>query len=650
MIRGVAPEVDGGRLPARGIAGDAIEVEADILVDGTDLLRAVLLSRRDADEAWSEAPLEPVGNDRWRGRLDLPDVGTYRFTLEAWVDPFATWQRNLRARLDASQEVAVDLRMGADLVRALGRRADEASSAALSQAADVLAGGGPRALELAASEELARLAAAYPDRSRAVRYDRELSVAVDRERARFSAWYEVFPRSCSPDPRRPGTFRDVEAFLPYVAGMGFDVLYFPPIHPIGRTHRKGRNNAVLAGPEDPGSPWAIGSAEGGHKAIHPDLGTLADFQRLLAKARDHGLEIALDLAFQCSADHPYLKEHPDWFHRRPDGTIQYAENPPKKYEDIYPFDFETPDWRALWGELESVVRFWIDQGVRIFRVDNPHTKPFAFWEAVLGNVRADHPDVLFLSEAFTRPKIMYRLSQLGFTQSYTYFAWRNTKAELEAYFTELTTAPVREFFRPSLWPNTPDIQTQFLQASGRAGFAIRLVLAATLGASYGIYGPAFELQEHRPREPGSEEYLNSEKYEIKHWEVSRTDSLRELITTVNRARRDNPALQQDATLRFHEVDNGQMICYSKRAGDNVVLVVVNLDPRSRQAGWTRLDLGALGIHDEGPFEVHDLLVGARYAWRGARNFVELDPRKTPAHLFRVGGRSTTSPPSAGTLR
>ena len=635
VIRGVAPEVEHGRFPVRRIAGDSLEVEADVLLDGTDVVRVVLLSRAEGDLAWSETPLDPLGNDRWRGRLELPRMGTYRFTLEAWVDPFATWQRDLRVRVDAGQEVEVDLRIGAALLRGLAERAPEEGATPLRQAADRLEAGGTRAVDLATSPELARLAASYPDRSGAVRYDREVPVVADREKARFSAWYEVFPRSCSPDPGRPGTFRDLEALLPYVAGMGFDVLYLPPVHPIGRSHRKGKNNAVTAGPGDPGSPWAIGAAEGGHKAVHPDLGTVDDFRHLLAAAREHGLEVALDIAFQCSADHPYLKEHPEWFRSRPDGTIQYAENPPKKYEDIYPFDFGTPDWRALWEELEGVVRFWIDQGVRLFRVDNPHTKPFAFWETLLANVRADHPDALFLSEAFTRPKIMYRLSQLGFAQSYTYFAWRNTKAELEAYFTELTTPPVREFFRPCLWPNTPDILTEYLQSGGRAGFLIRFLLAATLGASYGIYGPAFELLEHRPREPGSEEYLNSEKYEIKHWDLKRPDSLREVIATVNRVRRTNPALQQDANLRFHGIDNEQMLCYSKRSGDNRILVVVNLDPHSTQSGWTRLDLDALGLRKDEAFEVDDLLAGVRYPWRGARNYVELDPRKMPAHLFRV---------------
>ena len=635
VIRDVVPEVEHGRFPVKRIVGDVMEVEADIFLDGTDAVRALLLSRAEDGAMWSETPMEALGNDRWRGRFELPRVGAYRFTIEATVDPFATWQRDLRRRVEARQAVDVDLGIGAAVLETLVAHAPRDAAEELRRAARDLGTGGAEALRLATGERLEKLAASVWDGSRAVRYDREVPVVADREKARFSAWYEMFPRSCSPEPGRAGTFRDVEARLPYVAGMGFDVLYLPPIHPIGHTYRKGKNNAVATIPDDPGSPWAIGDADGGHKAIHRELGTLEDFRRLLLRAREHGLEIALDLAFQCSADHPYLKEHPEWFRRRPDGTIQYAENPPKKYEDIYPFDFETPDWRALWDELESIVRFWVGEGVRIFRVDNPHTKPFAFWETLLARVRADHPDALFLSEAFTRPKIMYRLSQLGFTQSYTYFTWRNTKAELEAYFTELTRPPVRDFFRPSLWTNTPDILPASLQEGGRPAFIARLVLAATLGASYGIYGPAFELMEGRPREPGSEEYLNSEKYEIRHWDLDRPDSLRGLIARVNRARRENPALQQDASLRFHGIGNDRLLCYSKTAGDNAILVVVNLDPRSVQAGKTDLDLAALGLRADAPFRVQDLLTEAAYPWRGASNYVELDPEKIPAHLFRV---------------
>jgi len=425
--------------------------------------------------------------------------------------------------------------------------------------------------------------------------------------------------------------------------MGFDVLYFPPIHPIGHTHRKGKNGVPSETPTDPGSPWGIGSQEGGHKAIHPQLGTLNDFRRFLDKAKEHGLEVALDVAFHCSPDHPYVKEHREWFKIRPDGTVQYAENPPKKYQDIYPLDFETEQWQELWEELKRVVLFWIDQGVRIFRVDNPHTKPFPFWEWLIQEVKQDHPDVIFLSEAFTRPKVMYRLTKLGFTQSYTYFAWRNTKAELIQYFTEMTQTEVREYFRPNLWPNTPDILTEQLQHGGRPAFMARLVLAATLGASYGIYGPAFELCENRPREAGSEEYLDSEKYEIKHWDIDRADSLKEFIGRVNRIRRENPALHNDWSLRFHKLDNDQLFCYSKSTPDvsNVILVVVNLSHYHTHSGWVELDLDTLGLDPERPFQVQDLLTNAYYLWQGSRNYVKVNPHSVPAHILLVRRRPRT---------
>jgi starch synthase (maltosyl-transferring) len=422
--------------------------------------------------------------------------------------------------------------------------------------------------------------------------------------------------------------------------MGFDVLYFPPIHPIGHTHRKGTNNSPVANPDDPGTPWAIGSEEGGHKSIHPQLGTVEDFRSLVAKARQYDIEIALDIAFQCSPDHPYVKEHPEWFRWRPDNTVQYAENPPKKYEDIYPFDFETENWQELWKELKNIVLFWIEQGIRIFRVDNPHTKPFSFWEWLITDIKMSYPDVILLSEAFTRPKVMYHLAKLGFTQSYTYFTWRNTKWELTRYFTELTQTEVREYFQPNLWPNTPDILTECLQSGGRSAFITRLVLAATLGASYGIYGPAFELCENRPKEPGSEEYLDSEKYEIKNWDIARPDSLKDLITRVNRIRRENPAFHRDWSLRFRDVDNEQLICYSKYTDDlsNIVLVVVNLDPHYTQSGWVELPLEEFGIDGQKPYQVHDLLSDARYLWQGSRNYVELNPQIIPAHILLMAGQ------------
>jgi starch synthase (maltosyl-transferring) len=453
----------------------------------------------------------------------------------------------------------------------------------------------------------------------------------------------MFPRSCAPRPGKHGSFRDCEARLPYVAAMGFDILYLPPIHPIGRVHRKGKNNVPYAGEKEVGSPWAIGAEEGGHKAVHPQLGTLKDFQRLCAKAKDYGIEIALDIAFQCAPDHPYTKEHPEWFRWRPDGTVQFAENPPKKYEDIIPFDFQTARWQELWEELRSIFLFWADQGIRVFRVDNPHTKPFLLWEWIIETVKERHPETIFLSEAFTRPSVMYHLAKCGFTQSYTYFSWRNTKGEITQYFTELNRTEVKEYLRPNLWPNTPDILTEYLQMGGRPAFMARLILAATLGASYGVYGPAFELGENTPREFGGEEYLDSEKYEIKKWDLNRPDSLKEFIARVNRIRKESPALQENWNLKFHPVDNEQLICYSKHTEDldDFVIVIVNLDPHHRHSGWVDLSLEELGVDPKKPYQVHDLLSGARYLWSGSRNYVEIDPQIVPAHVFRLRRRVRT---------
>jgi starch synthase (maltosyl-transferring) len=601
VIENITPCVDCGRFPAKRVIGEPVIVEADVFADGHDQVSCVLLYRSQQSEEWSSVPMAPVGNDRWTARFVPRELGRYYFTVSGWVDHLATWRRDLAKKQQAGQDVRIDLLRGKELE------------------------------ERGIDPEIV------------VRHEPPLEVEVDRERARFSTWYELFPRSAGTKPGVHGTFADVEARLPYVAEMGFDVLYLPPVHPIGLTERKAPNNRPGAGPTDPGSPWAIGSRDGGHKSIHPELGTLADFRRLVARANALGIEIALDIAFQCSPDHPYVTEHPEWFLKRPDGTIQYAENPPKKYQDIYPFWFETDAWRELWQELESVFEFWIGHGVRIFRVDNPHTKPFALWEWIISEVKRKHPDVLFLSEAFTRPKVMYRLAKLGFTQSYTYFSWRNTRDELVKYFTELTTPPVSDFFRPNLWPNTPDILPEFLQYGGRPAFVIRLVLAATLGASYGIYGPAFELCEHRAREPGSEEYLDSEKYQLRHWNLDHPDSLRELIARVNRIRREHPALQSDRGLRFHNVDNDALIAYSKTTedGSESILTVVNLDPHHRHSGWLDLDLAALGVKPDQPYQVHDLLSGARYLWHGSRNFVLLDPAHSPAHILRVRKRVRT---------
>ncbi|MCU0608571.1 MAG: alpha-1,4-glucan--maltose-1-phosphate maltosyltransferase [Chitinispirillaceae bacterium] len=643
VIEGISPEIDAGRFPVKRVVGDRVVVEADVFTDGHDAVSCMLLYRRETDTLWNEVPMEPLVNDLWRGAFHVREIGRYRYTIMAWVDHFRSWSRDLTKRIDAGQDLTVELQAGAMMIAAALSRAAGADAGRLGWFEKTLTGGSADAPRQALSVELASLMDRYADRSFAAKYDRELVVAVSRERARFSAWYELFPRSCSPDPKMHGTFKDVEARLPSIAAMGFDVLYLPPIHPIGRSFRKGPNNSTSAGPDDHGSPWAIGGPEGGHKSIHPQLGTLKDFRHLVHRVEEFGIELALDIAFQCSPDHPYATEHPEWFRRRPDGTIQYAENPPKKYQDIYPFDFETGNWRELWDELLSIVRFWAGQGVRIFRVDNPHTKPFALWEWLISEIQREFPETIFLAEAFTRPKVTYRLAKLGFTQSYNYFAWRNTKHELTEYFTELTQPRVSDFFGPNLWPNTPDILTEYLQCGGRPAFMVRLILAATLGPSYGIYGPAFELCDNTPLAPGKEEYLNSEKYEIRHWNLRRPDSLKTLIALVNRIRRENPAMRTNFNLQFHHVDNDQIIAYSKVSEDlaNQVLVVVNLDPHHRQSGFVDLPLEQLRLDPFQPYQVHDLLTGDRYLWEGSRNYMELDPAVLPAHIFAIRRRVLT---------
>ena len=645
VIEAVAPAVDGGRFPIKRVLGEEVVVEADCFADGHDELACLVLYRYEGDTVWRSVTMVALGNDRWRAAFTVDRIGAYRYTVTAWVDAFLSWRHDFARRVDA-EDLLVAAQVGAALIDDAASRSRAAAKRRLAAWAKRLRGEqDPAALTaLALDDDLALLAREYPDRAFAATHPVELVVHVDRDRARYSTWYELFPRSTGPKRDVHGTFKDCDAILPYVAAMGFDVLYFPPIHPVGRERRKGPNNSLVQSSSDVGSPWAIGAVEGGHTAVHPALGTLADFRKLIASAAKHGLEVALDIAFQCAPDHPWVTEHPEWFRWRPDGTVQYAENPPKKYQDIYPFNFESEHWQDLWNALADVFSFWIGEGVRIFRVDNPHTKPFAFWEWLIARVRGDHPVVVFLSEAFTRPKIMHRLAKLGFTQSYTYFTWRNTKQELTEYFTELTKDPSREYFRPNCWPNTPDILNEYLQIGGRPAFMARVVLAATLSANYGIYGPAYELMEHTPREAGSEEYRDSEKYQLRHWDLSRADSLADFIGRINRARRDNMALQQDWSLRFFAVDNEQLICYAKTSADrdnivdNIVVVVVNLDPAHTQSGWVDIDLAALGMEDDSTYQMHDLLTDARYLWHGRRNFVQLDPSRVPAHVLRLRRR------------
>ena len=639
VIEGVAPEVDGGRFPIKRTPGEAVDIEADVYADGHDALGAAVLWRKAGEEHWREAAMTPLGNDRWAASFPIEELRDYEYTIEGWIDRFESWRQELSKKVGAGQDVASELLEGAHLIVTAASRVRGADKKTLSSYAAALESTSIAAEEriaIALDAALREIMTRHVDRSTATKYARTLRVMVERERARVGAWYEMFPRSGTSDPSRSATFDEAAALLPYVESMGFDVLYLPPIHPIGRTFRKGRNNALTPVPGDPGSPWAIGGPEGGHTAVEPGLGTIEDFDRFVDAARRHHLEIALDIAFQASPDHPYVTEHPEWFRHRPDGTIKYAENPPKKYQDIYPFDFESEDWRSLWQELRDVIDFWIGHGVTIFRVDNPHTKPFRFWEWALSDIRMRHPDTIFLSEAFTRPKIMRRLAKIGFSQSYTYFTWRNTKRDLAEYFTELTQTDVREYMRPNLFTNTPDILHEYLQHGGRPAFQVRLVLAATLGASYGIYS-GFELCENVPIRPGSEEYLDSEKYQIKPRDFTRADSLAELIGRVNAIRSAHPALQTDRALQFHHTDNDQLICYSKRSADgsDVILVVVNLDPQHMQHGWVHAPFSAWGLLPGPAVEVQDLLSDERYYWAGEWNYVRLDPRLRVAHILQI---------------
>jgi starch synthase (maltosyl-transferring) len=643
VIEAISPSVDAGAFPVKRVIGDVVTIEADAFADGHDVVSVVLRHRPPGEQAWTEIEMDELGNDRWRASFEVTALGRHAYTVAARTDAWATWRRDLRKRLDAGQDVRVDLLIGAALVEGAATRASAAGAepdamALATRAAALRADSATRDAErVALDDELDALMRAHPDRAHETIREPWLELVVEPTLARFSTWYELFPRSASPDPGRHGTFRDVVARLPYVADLGFDVLYLPPIHPIGTTFRKGPNNVTEARPDDPGVPWAIGSADGGHDAVHPQLGTLADFRALVEAADRHGIAVALDIAFQASPDHPWVREHPSWFRQRPDGTVQYAENPPKKYQDIYPFDFESEDWRGLWAALEGVLRHWIDQGVRVFRVDNPHTKAFPFWEWVIRRIKADFPEQIFLAEAFTRPKVMYRLAKVGFNQSYTYFTWRTGKAELAAYLLELSRPPVADFFGPNFWPNTPDILHATLQDGGRPMFAARYILAATATANIGVYGPAFELGERIPREPGSEEYLDSEKYQQRTWDLEQADSLAPLIRRVNAIRREHPALQSNAGLAIHPTDNDQLLAFSKRTEDRSdrVLSIVSLDPSRVQRGTVRLETYDLWLDPARPIELEDLLTGSVERWRDGRAKVTLDPAKAAARILRI---------------
>lgn len=641
VIENVKPEINRGYFPIKRVIGEKVVVEADIFTDGHDSITARLLYKWQDDRKWKEVPMHFIENDRWSGEFIVDRIGIYYYTLIGWVDHFKSWLRGLEKKFTAGQDIRTDILTGAEYIKDASKRASGKDAKRLSEVAGFLKNEKDieKIFTLSMSKELSALMGKYSDRSFAATYEKELDVCVDREKALFSSWFEIFPRSCSSERGRHGTFKDCEKILPGIAKMGFDVLYLTPIHPIGRTNRKGKNNTLVAEPGDVGSPWAIGSEEGGHKAVHPELGTIRDFELLINKAREHGLEIAMDLAFQCSPDHPYVKEHPEWFSWRPDGTVQFAENPPKKYEDIVPLYFETESWQELWRELKSVVVFWIEKGVKIFRVDNPHTKPFTFWEWLIKEIRTEYPGIIFLSEAFTRPKVKYRLAKLGFTQSYTYFTWRNTKWELIQYMKELTLTDISEYFRPNLWPNTPDILPEHLQYGGRQAFMLKLVLAATLSSNYGIYGPTFALYINEAI-PDKEEYINSEKYELKFWDWDKPGNLRDLITRVNKIRRENPCLQTTRNIEFYETDNDYFLCYGKFTEDlsNIIIVVTNLDSFHTQSGWLTVPIKKLGIEPGQSYLVHDLLADDKYIWQGERNYVELNPHVSPAHIFSIKKR------------
>ncbi len=640
VIQNVWPELDCGRYAVKREVGDVLEVSADIFRDGHDTLAAVVLFRRKDETQWRQVAMTCVnpGLDRWAGGIELTDNAAYVYTVEAWTDVYESWCGELEKKLEAKQVVAVELLEGKALIAEVAGRAtgeDAERMRAVLKAFD--AAGDTARAEAMLDARLRAAMKRWPDRRAAVRYDRELEVFVDRVEARFAAWYEMFPRSQGTEPGVGATFYDCEERLPEVRAMGFDVVYFVPIHPIGRTHRKGPNNTLTAGPNDPGSPYAIGAKEGGHTAIHPDLGTLDDFRRFVRACHAQGMEVALDFAIQCSPDHPWIAEHPEWFVFRPDGTIKYAENPPKKYQDIVNVNFYGPHSEALWQELLSVVLFWVDQGVKIFRVDNPHTKPVPFWEWLIREVRTRDPEVIFLSEAFTRPPMLKMLAKVGFSQSYTYFTWRNFKQELIDYLTDLTQTPAKEYLRPNFFTNTPDINPPYLQTGGRPAHQIRFVLASTLSSVYGIYN-GFELCEATPI-PGKEEYLNSEKFEFKVWDWDRPGNIKAFITAVNRIRRDNPALHELENLRFYPADDDNVLFYGKMTLDrsNMVFVAVNLDPFDEHEAVLEFPIAAMGLKETDTFEVEELLTGTRHLWRGSKHRMVLDPEVNPCEIYRVGG-------------
>lgn len=641
VIEKVSPQVNGGKYPAKRTEGEPCTVSADVFSDGHETIQAKLLYRKlgRGRRKWEDLPMSPVGNDRYKATFIPMDIGSWEFTIEAWVDHFTSWQLGLKKKFEANQDVSVELQIGNQFMEEARERLTGAQAKLLQkkiveyneqqeQAA---------AVAFAFDEELKELMyASHYNNPDLKQYETALPLEVERKLARFSAWYEFFPRSTAEEPGQHGNFRSSMRILPRIAQMGFNIIYLPPIHPIGEVNRKGKNNATNAQPGDAGSPWAIGSKEGGHKSLHPELGSMEDFEAFVLEANRQGMEVAIDYALQCAPDHPYVKEHPQWFKWRPDGTVQYAENPPKKYQDVLPINFENDDWQNLWKELKSIFDFWIAKGVTVFRVDNPHTKPFVFWEWVIAEVRKKNPEIIFLAEAFTRPRVMERLGKIGFTQSYTYFTWRESQDELREYLEELTSAPVKDFFRPNFWPNTPDILPPHLTTGGEAAHLARMMLAATLSSNWGMYGPVYEFAMTQPM-PTKEEYINNEKYEIKHWDWEAKTPVSESITQVNRIRRENEALQFTNNLYLTDTDNSNLMAYAKRSpdGSNIVLVVVSLDFNYKQSGWVKVPLYQLGLPTDISYQVHDLMSGHTYHWHNEWNYVELGPQSTMGHIFRL---------------
>jgi len=641
VVENIEPQVDCGRYRAKTITGDDVEVGADIYRDGPAVLAAAIRYRRAGDKKWLETRMTHLANDRWTGSFRPDRIGAWEFVIEAWTDRFATWRRDLIKRVEAAQDVDLELEEGARMLEDHLRAFPSAERPAVKEAIVSMRLPGKATstmqdvrVQAAVDERIAELMAAHHTRKDATITKPALQLTVDRELARFGAWYEFFPRSTGRDSKH-GTFNTATEELGRIADMGFDIVYLPPIHPIGEAYRKGRNNTLTPAGNDVGVPWAIGGADGGHTTVHPKLGTLADLKEFTKAARKQGLEVALDFAIQCSPDHPWVTEHPEWFMHRLDGSIRYAENPPKKYQDIYPIDFDTSDREGLWSELKGVLDFWIDQGVKIFRVDNPHTKAFPFWEWCIGEIKSQHPDVILLSEAFTRPKVMKGLAKLGFTQSYTYFTWRNSKAELTEYLTELTTTEMARYFMPNFFANTPDILHEYLQTGGRPAFKIRFVLASLLSPSYGIYS-GYELCENTPVHPGSEEYLNSEKYELRPRDYDAEGNLSRYITRINRIRKAYPVLSRLTNLTFHDIDKENLIAFSKSLdGETPILVIVNLNPFHWEEGMLTIDLEALGLSPWDTYKVHDLISDETFEWQGQQAYVRLDPFHEPAHVLRV---------------